>query len=304
MNTKSILFFNLKYNIYIYIIKYLTVILCSPKSFVNSATGYYAFATAKPYPGTIIIYLELTIISVALSVLISVWVPSIFDVIADGFKSYPPNITLTIDLFIALHIIYDKIAPLDPTKAPTIVSSGLFNINPSAHNAHPEYEFNTVITTGISAPPIAFVNVTPKALLNTIAEIIDNDAKLKLSVVAKTPRAANEAIAIPMLIWLCAGKTVALLSINPYNLANATIEPVKVTPPVKTPKNTANLCTNAYGSWANSGKWCIQLPTDVRTAAKPTKLWKHATNYGRSVIATLYAIVPPIVPPIPTIAIH
>lgn len=32
---------------------------------------------------------------------------------------------------------------------------------PSAHNAHPEYEFNTVMTTGISAPPIADVNVTP-----------------------------------------------------------------------------------------------------------------------------------------------
>lgn len=32
---------------------------------------------------------------------------------------------------------------------------------PSAHNAQPEYEFNTVMTTGISAPPMADVNVTP-----------------------------------------------------------------------------------------------------------------------------------------------
>lgn len=35
---------------------------------------------------------------------------------------------------------------------------------PSAHKAHPEYEFKTVITTGISAPPIAEVNVTPMML--------------------------------------------------------------------------------------------------------------------------------------------
>ena len=61
----------------------------------------------------------------------------------------------------ALHIMYDKIAPLLPIKAPTIVIKLLFNMKPSAHNAHPEYEFNTVITTGISAPPIAEVNVTP-----------------------------------------------------------------------------------------------------------------------------------------------
>lgn len=35
---------------------------------------------------------------------------------------------------------------------------------PSAQSAHPEYEFKTVITTGISAPPIAEVNVTPMML--------------------------------------------------------------------------------------------------------------------------------------------
>lgn len=88
---------------------------------------------------------------------------------AAGSTSNPPNITLAKFLFIALHIIYDKIAPDDPTNAPTIVNNGLSNIKPSAHNAHPEYEFNTVITTGISAPPIALVNVTPNTLLAAVA---------------------------------------------------------------------------------------------------------------------------------------
>jgi len=42
------------------------------------------------------------------------------------------------DLFMALHIIYERIAPEDPIKDPTIVSIGLANINPSAQRAHPE----------------------------------------------------------------------------------------------------------------------------------------------------------------------
>jgi hypothetical protein len=42
------------------------------------------------------------------------------------------------DLFIALHIIYDRMAPEEPIREPTIVSMGLANMKPSAHNAHPE----------------------------------------------------------------------------------------------------------------------------------------------------------------------
>eukprot|EP00178_Gracilaria_changii_P015593 TRINITY_DN43690_c0_g1_i1.p2 TRINITY_DN43690_c0_g1~~TRINITY_DN43690_c0_g1_i1.p2 ORF type:complete len:119 (-),score=15.30 TRINITY_DN43690_c0_g1_i1:59-415(-) len=92
--------------------------------------------------------------------LVSVWVP----VISAGFPpkaAYPPKITLDNDLFMALHIMYDKIAPDDPIKDPTIVNNGLFNMNPSAHKAHPEYEFKTVMATGISADPIELVMFHP-----------------------------------------------------------------------------------------------------------------------------------------------
>lgn len=74
-------------------------------------------------------------------------------------------------------MIADKIAPDEPMRAPTIVKRLLLSINlmklfickilflwwdyPSAQSAHPLYEFKTVITTGISAPPIAIVRVTP-----------------------------------------------------------------------------------------------------------------------------------------------
>jgi len=65
----------------------------------------------------------------------------------------------------ATHIIYDKIAPDDPINEPTMVSKGFYNIKPSAHNAHPEYEFKTVIATGISADPLI------KIITNIICDI-------------------------------------------------------------------------------------------------------------------------------------
>ena len=55
-----------------------------------------------------------------------------------------------------------RIAPELPIKLPTTVSMGLLSINPSAHKAHPEYEFKTVIATGISAAPILLVMFHPK----------------------------------------------------------------------------------------------------------------------------------------------
>jgi hypothetical protein len=47
----------------------------------------------------------------------------------------------------ALHQqMYDKIAPLEPTSAPTMVSKGLLSINPVAQRAQPEQECNTEMT--------------------------------------------------------------------------------------------------------------------------------------------------------------
>lgn len=65
------------------------------------------------------------------------------------------------DRFMALHIMYDRMAPELPMRAPTMVIKLLFSMKPSAQRAHPEYELSTVITTGMSAPPMAAVKVTP-----------------------------------------------------------------------------------------------------------------------------------------------
>lgn len=52
-------------------------------------------------------------------------------------------------------------APEEPMRAPTMVSKLLLSRKPSAHRAQPEQLFSTVITTGMSAPPMAAVRVRP-----------------------------------------------------------------------------------------------------------------------------------------------
>ena len=42
----------------------------------------------------------------------------------------PPKITLKNDLFIPLHIIYESIAPEDPTNAPVIINALVFQCKP------------------------------------------------------------------------------------------------------------------------------------------------------------------------------
>ena len=70
--------------------------------------------------------------------------------------------------FIPLHIMYDKIAPEDPTNAPVIIKAVFSSVNPIPAAAQPEYEFNIDITTGMSAPPIGIINKIPNKKDNAI----------------------------------------------------------------------------------------------------------------------------------------
>ncbi len=76
-------------------------------------------------------------------------------------NSAPPRITLGNERFMASHMMRVKKAPDEPIKAPTMVKSGWFKMKPSAHNAQPEYELSSVMTTGMSAPPIEAVMWRP-----------------------------------------------------------------------------------------------------------------------------------------------
>ena len=73
----------------------------------------------------------------------------------------PPKITLKNERFIPLHIMYDKIAPDEPTSAPVIINAVFSKVKPIPAAAHPEYELSIEITTGISAPPIGIINKSP-----------------------------------------------------------------------------------------------------------------------------------------------
>ena len=50
----------------------------------------------------------------------------------------PPRITLKNERFIALHMMYDRIAPDDPTSDPAMISIGLSSEKPMPAAAHPE----------------------------------------------------------------------------------------------------------------------------------------------------------------------
>ena len=55
-----------------------------------------------------------------------------------GVAPNPPKITLQIERFIALHMMYERIAPLEPTRAPVMISKSFFNMKPAAAAVQPE----------------------------------------------------------------------------------------------------------------------------------------------------------------------
>ena len=55
-----------------------------------------------------------------------------------------------------------RIAPDAPTRAPAMIRSGLFSTKPAIATAVPVNELRRLMTTGMSAPPIGSVIVTPK----------------------------------------------------------------------------------------------------------------------------------------------
>lgn len=86
---------------------------------------------------TMITFSEFISASAVSSAVVFVISPSIF-AWACGVAAIPPNSTFVRDLFIATHIIYERMEPETPIRAPTVVSSELSNMKPSATSAKPE----------------------------------------------------------------------------------------------------------------------------------------------------------------------
>lgn len=63
--------------------------------------------------------------------------PSIFACVC-GVDAMPPKSTFVSERFMATHIMYERMEPETPMSAPTVVSSELSNMKPSATSANPE----------------------------------------------------------------------------------------------------------------------------------------------------------------------
>lgn len=123
-----------------------------------------------------------------------------------------------------------------------MVNKGLPNINPSAQSAHPEYEFKTVIATGISAAPIEKIIFHPKIV--EVIDAINNAATLTgtdyVYIIAESK--PIEIAASGLFKNSLYGKVKFLPLKRLASLMNAAIDPVKVTPPINVPKNEAIIC--------------------------------------------------------------
>ncbi len=144
----------------------------------------------------------------------------------------------------------------------------------------------------MSAPPIAATRWTPSSI-ETIARKT-NGTRLWLEVNHR-PRTTTSASA-PRLSQLRNGRVNGFDANRPFSLPQATIEPVKVTAPMKTPIHT-------------SVRWKVLACRSSRnelnptsTAASPTKLCSRAISSGIPVISTVRARQMPIAAPIASAA--
>ena len=58
-------------------------------------------------------------------------------------------------------MMYERIAPDEPTSAPVTIIAVLCRVKPIAAAAQPEYELSIETTTGMSAPPIGMISRKP-----------------------------------------------------------------------------------------------------------------------------------------------
>src|SRR3954470_15673441 len=172
---------------------------------------------------------------------------------APGSLPKPPRITLENDRFIALHMMYDRIAPDEPTSEPAMISIELFSEKPIPAAAQPEYEFSIDTTTGMSAPPIGMMISTPST--KAIAVMIRNGVQAGSVPPAKQntrPRPTMTMARIRFSMCWPAKLTGAPWNRRnlylPDNLPNAITEPEKVIAPTKVPMNSSMRLPNGSAS--------------------------------------------------------
>mmetsp|Transcript_52384 Transcript_52384/g.159206 ORF Transcript_52384/g.159206 Transcript_52384/m.159206 type:complete len:282 (-) Transcript_52384:1185-2030(-) len=200
----------------------------------------------------------------------------------------PPNSTLKMSRFMASHMIFVRIAPLQPMREPTMVSTGLFSRKPSATNAQPEYEFKTVMQHGMSPPPTDPTKCTPITLDSAAVATISGMPPLEPKYELIMPICPASMAALSKFL---AGRFIGAEPKLPLSLPKATRLPVSVTPPMKLPRMAAVLCT----AFASGCSMCD--PIAVIMAAKPTREWNAATVCGKAMGLTCAPSTAPPAPP-------
>src|SRR5690606_34097756 len=121
-------------------------------------------------------------------------------------------------------------------------------------------------TTGMSPPPIEATRCQPSASDSTVTTM----SSVSVGVITyQTVSAMNTTIA-PRFSTFLPGSMSGLDEMRPDSFRNATMDPVKVTPPMKMPMNTSAWWMSASAPvYPGAARWPFH-PTS--TAARPTKL--------------------------------
>src|SRR5262245_566693 len=107
------------------------------------------------------------------------------------------------------------------------------SVKPMPAAAQPEYEFSIETTTGMSAPPIGMMRVTPRTMARMVMTQKVHVAAPRL-VTSMTMRAMMAAKIAMLRTWR-AGKMIGAPDMLPLSLAKAMTEPEKVIAPMATP---------------------------------------------------------------------
>ncbi len=97
----------------------------------------------------------------------------------------------------------------------------------------------------------------------------------------------------------CPNNVIGEPDIIPLNFKNAIIDPEKVIAPTAAPIDISIKLASFISPGVPRLKACGFKKAEIatKTAARPTRLWKPATNSGIAVIGILNAIKAPIAPP-------
>ena len=197
---------------------------------------------------------------------------------------------MAIERFMASAMSLVRIAPEAPTRAPPMMRTGLPRTNPAMATAMPVNELSSEMTTGMSAPPIGSVIVTPK----TRAAIRMTAITGRLTL----PDHRNSAPAIVInasamvTSWPPGTRTGREgVILRPNSLPDAMSEPVKVIEPITMSSTVATFSVRPGTTFAPANLRYSSIA--MRAAAPPPTALNSDTSWGIAVIFTVRAVYRP-----------